>query len=601
MRTSIRLILFVTGWLAAIPASAQQVSVWLTTDDQRSTLAAQPAAAFAPASPADNPIVVDEARTYQTIEGFGASFTDSSAYLLNRVATASARAEAMRLLFTRVAGGIGLSFIRNPMGASDLARTHYSYDDLPAGQTDPTLEHFSVAHDEQDIIPLLLEARRLNSQMKIMATPWSPPGWMKSSGAMIGGTLLPSMYEAFANYFVKYIQAYAKAGIPIDYVSLQNEPLYVPTDYPGLSMDGPTQLVVLRDHVLPAFLRHQIPTRVLVYDHNWDRPDHPDTVLSDPAINGSPVVAGTAWHGYGGTPGVMLTTGERFPDKGQYQTEHSGGTWVTDQVREDFVEIVHVLRSGGRAFVKWGLALDQNRGPHAGGCGTCTPLVTVNTSGAISYPIDFYTLGHFSRFVLSGAHRVYSSNATGILTAAFVNPDGSKALVAFNDTKAAVTFQVRWGDKAFSSSLPGYAGATFTWSGAASGTTTLDARRAIRGSSFTASKGVQTEATTDTDGGLDAGFADGGDSLTYDHVDFGSGVGSVEARVASAGSGGTIEVHLDGPSGPLLGKVTVPVTGGWQKWTTVSGAISGVNGVHALSLVFAGGQSVGNLNWFRFK
>src|SRR4029079_12296670 len=219
----------------------------------------------------------------------------------------------------------------------------------------------------------------------------------------------------------------------------------------------------------------------------------------------------------------------RFPEKGQYQTEHSGGTWVTDQVREDFVEIVHVLRSGGRAFVKWVLALAQNRVPHAGGCGTCTPLVNVNTSGAISYPIDFYTLGHFSRFVLSGAHRVYSSNATGILTAAFVNPDGSKALVAFNDRRAAVTFQVRWGDKAFSSSLPGYAGATFTWSGAASGTTTLDARRAIRSRIFTAAKGVKTEATTDTDGGLDAGFADGGDWLTYDHVDFGSGVTTVEA------------------------------------------------------------------------
>ena len=507
----------------------------------------------------------------------------------------------MKRLFTRDGDGIGLSFIRNPMGASDLARTHYSYDDLPAGQTDPSLEHFSIAHDEQDIIPLVLDARRLNPQMKIMATPWSPPGWMKSSGAMIGGTLLPSMYDAFANYFVKYIQAYAKAGIPIDYVSLQNEPLYVPADYPGMSMDGPTQLVVLRDHVLPAFLRNQIAARVLVYDHNWDRPDHPDAVLGDPAINASPIVAGTAWHGYGGTPGVMLTTGERFPEKGQYQTEHSGGTWVTDQVREDFVEIVHVLRSGGRAFVKWGLALDQNRGPHAGGCGTCTPLVTVNTSGAISYPIDFYTLGHFSRFVLSGAHRVYSSNGTGILTAAFVNPDGSKALVAVNDTKAAVTFQVRWGDKAFSSSLPGYAGATFTWSGPASGTTTIDARRAIRASSFTASKGVQTEATTDADGGLDAGFADGGDSLTYDHVDFGNGVTSVEARVASAGSGGTIELHLDGPAGPLVGTVSVPVTGGWQQWTTVSGAISGANGVRSLALVFRGGQSVGNLNWVRFK
>jgi len=596
-----RLILVVSGWLAAVPASAQQVSVWLTTDDQHSKLETQPAIAFASPTAADNPIVVDESRTYQTIEGFGASFTDSSAYLLNRVASPAVRADAMKRLFTREGDGIGLSFIRNPMGASDLARTHYSYDDLPAGQTDPSLEHFSIAHDEQDVIPLVLEARRLNPAMKIMATPWSPPGWMKSSGSMIGGTLLPSMYDAFAAYFVKYIQAYARAGIPIDYVSLQNEPLYVPADYPGMSMDGPTQLVVLRDHVLPAFLSNQIAARVLVYDHNWDRPDHPETVLSDLAIAASPMVAGTAWHGYDGTPGVMLATGERFPDKGQYQTEHSGGTWVTDQVREDFAEIIHVLRSGGRAFVKWGLALDQNRGPHAGGCGTCTPLVTVNTSGAISFPIDFYTLGQFSKFILPGARRIYSSNATGILTAAFVNPDGSKALVAVNDTKAAVTFEVRWGDKAFSSTLPGYGGATFTWSGAARGTPTIDVTRAIRASSFTASKGVQTETTTDTDAGLDIGFADAGDSLTYEHLDFGHGVTSVEARVASAGSGGTIEVHLDGADGPLLGTVTVPVTGGWQHWTTVSGAISGANGEHSLVLVFRGGQSVGNLNWFRFK
>ena len=415
MRTPITLLLFVTGWLAAVPAAAQQVSVWLTTGDQRSRLEAQPEIAFGPAaSTADNPIVIDEARTYQTIEGFGASFTDSSAYLLNQVASPAARAEAMRRLFTREGDGIGLSFIRNPMGASDLARTHYSYDDLPAGQTDPSLEHFSIAHDEQDIIPLVLEARRLNPQMKIMATPWSPPGWMKSSGAMIGGTLLPSMYDAFANYLVKYIQAYAKAGIPIDYVSLQNEPLYRADGLPR-HVDGrpdatrrparsraagvPPQ----PDLDPPARLRPQLGSS-----------GSPGDGVERSGLNASPIVAGTAWHGYGGTPGVMLTTAERFPEKGQYQTEHSGGTWVTDQVREDFVEIVHVLRSGGRAFVKWGLALDQNRGPHAGGCGTCTPLVTVNTSGAVSYPIDFYTLGHFSRFVLPGAHRVYSSNGTGI-------------------------------------------------------------------------------------------------------------------------------------------------------------------------------------------
>ena len=474
------------------------MSVWLTTDDQRSTLAAQPAAAFAPASPADNPIVVDETRTYQTIEGFGASFTDSSAYLLNQVASPAARAAAMRRLFTRDGDGIGLSFIRNPMGASDLARTHYSYDDLPAGQTDASLEHFSIAHDEEDIIPLVLEARRLNPQMKIMATPWSPPGWMKSSGALIGGTLLPSMYDAFANYFVKYIQAYAKAGIPIDYVSLQNEPLYVPSGLPR-HVDGRPDAARRPARSRAAGVPpRQITTRVLVYDHNWDRPGSPGDGAGRSRYQR---LADRRRHGLAWLrrdAGRDADDGRTVPAKRPVPDGALGRDVGDHQVREDFVEIVHVLRSGGRAFVKWGLALDQNRGPHAGGCGTCTPLVTVNTSGAISYPIDFYTLGHFSRFVLSGAHRVYSSNGTGILTAAFVNPDGSKALVAVNDTKAAVKFQVRWGDKAFSSSLPGYAGATFTWSGTASGTTTIDARRAIRASSFTASKGVQTETTTDT-------------------------------------------------------------------------------------------------------
>jgi glucosylceramidase len=259
------------------------------------------------------------------------------------------------------------------------------------------------------------------------------------------------------------------------------------------------------------------------------------------------------------------------------------------------------MRSGGRAYVKWGLALDQNRGPHTGGCGTCTPLVTVNTSGAVSYPIDFYTLGHFSKFVLPGAHRIHSSNATGLLSAAFVNPDGSKALVVYNDTRTNVKFQVRWGGKSFAYTLAGLAGATFTWSGTPSGAATTDARTTIQASSFTAASGVQTETTTDTNGGLDVGFADAGDSLTYDGVDFGSGVTGVDARVASAGSGGTIELHLDSATGPLVGSVTVPVTGGWQKWTTASATVSGAAGVHSLWLVFAGGQSIGNLNWLRFK
>ncbi len=183
----------------------------------------------------------------------------------------------MANLFTRTGTGIGLSFIRNPMGASDLARFHYSYDDLPAGQTDPTLASFSIAHDLADIVPLVQQARALNPQLVVMATPWSPPGWMKTSGSLIGGSLLASAYAPFANYFVKYIQAYQAAGIPIDYVSLQNEPLYVPGDYPGMSMDAATQLAVLKLHLLPALTSAGLTTKALVYDHNWDRPDYPDT------------------------------------------------------------------------------------------------------------------------------------------------------------------------------------------------------------------------------------------------------------------------------------------------------------------------------------
>src|SRR5215213_9325280 len=511
-RTAALLSLFLLLSTATLPCRAQTVSVWLTTGNQRTKMQQQPSVTFATGGGGANPLVIDEAQTYQQVEGFGASFTDSAAYLLNRVASPSGRAAAMNNLFTRTGTGIGVSFVRNPMGASDLARSHYSYDDLPAGQTDTGLLNFSIAHDQQ---------------LTVMASPWSPPGWMKDSGSLIGGSLLPSMYGPFANYFVRYIQAYQSAGIPINYISLQNEPLYVPADYPGMSMDAATQKTVLRDHVLPALASNNLTTKVLVYDHNWDRPDYPDAVFSDPTLLGSTQVAGTAWHGYGGTPGAMWTLNTKYPSKGNYQTEHSGGTWVSDQVRADFQEITQVMRNWGRAYVKWSLALDQNRGPHAGGCGTCIPLVFVNTSGAVSYAIDFYTLGHFSKFVLPGARRVYSSNPSGVVGVAFRNPDGSKALVAYNDTKTSKTFQVQWGAQVFGYTLAGLSGATFTWGGTQAGGYTLSAATQVQASSFNDTRGLQTEVTADTVGGYDVGFADDGDYAVYKNVTFPAGLTAV--------------------------------------------------------------------------
>jgi glucosylceramidase len=623
---------FAAYTIAPHPDTGVAVSIVLTADDQKHLMEPQPNIHFTTTTGGNNSIVVDETQTYQRIEGFGASMTDSAAYLLNHVATPTARDAAMNDLFTRAGSGIGVSFLRNPMAASDLARSLYSYDDN-AGQPDPTLANFSIAHDQQDIIPLIIQARQLNPQLKTMATPWSPPGWMKDSNSMIGGSLLPASYDAFASYFVRYIQAYQAAGIPIDYISLQNEPLFTPGDYGGMCMPAAPgtlcnnksrpsdQLTALRDHLLPALAANTLSTRVLVYDHNWDVPAYPDAILSDPTILASPQVAGTAWHGYGGTPGVMTVLHNKFSAKGTYQTEHSGGTWVSDQVKEDFEEITQVMRNWSKAYVKWGLALDQNRGPHSGGCGTCSPLVTVNTTtGTVTRAVDYYTLGHFSRYVLPGAARIYSSNARGVVSAAFLNPDSSKAVIVFNDTNAANTFQLLWGTQSFTYTLPALSGATFTWAGTQSGSYTLDAKSQIQASSFNTTAGLspsglsgwglQTEASSDTDHGYDLAFTSDGAYAVYRHVAFTAGAASLAARLAcdsttGGNCGGTLEFHLDSPTGTLIGTVTIPATSGWQTWTTATATVSAASGAHDLYVIFkaspSGASALGNLNWFQFR
>jgi glucosylceramidase len=623
------------------PGNGPAVSIVVTTNDQTKQMASQPGINFSTANGGSNLVYLDETQVYQPIEGFGAATTDSAMYLLNEVANVNQPAQftqAMSNLFTRQGTGIGISFLRNPMGASDIARSVYSFDDNN-GVADPTLTNFSIAHDQTDIIPLISEAKQLNPQIKIMANPWSPPGWMKTSNSMITGSLLPTMYGPFANYFVDYIQAYEQAGINIDYISLQNEPLYVPTSYPGMCMPSilPTtdcssqtdQQTALFQYVLPALSAASLSTKVLVYDHNWDRPDYPQNVLANQNLS---QIAGVAWHGYAGTPGAMTVIQNMFPTVGTYETEHSGFTTNSDQTRLDFEEITQCMRNWARAYLKWSLALDENQGPHTGGCSTCTPIVTVNsTSGNITYSSEFYTLGHFSKYVLPGANRIYSSNASGIVTAAFVNPapDNSRILVAFNDSTQTQTFQVQWGTQSFTYTLPSLAGATFTWAGTQSGGTpaySISATSQILASSFNSTAGnstpgnyltwgLETELTSDTGGGYDVGYASDGDYAVYKNVDFGTGVSTVTARLAclqdngngngGGNCGGTVEFHLDSNTGTLVASVTVPSTGGWETWQTTSPAsASGASGVHDVYLVFkapaSGTTSLGNINWFQF-
>ena len=312
----------------------------------------------------------------------------------------------------------------------------------------------------------------------------------------------------------------------------------------------------------------------------------------------------------------MTTLHNQFPALGNWVTEASGGTWITDEVRQDFEMIVHSMRNWAKSYVKWGLALDQNRGPYDGGCNTCTPLVTINSqSGAVSYPIDYYTLGHFSKFVTPGSVEVWSSNAPGLIDAAFVTPERTLVLVAYNDSTDSQAFQVWWHGRTFGYTLPALSGATFTWSDpeipvagrrprvGPAPTYTIAAAQQIQASSYTQISSLQSEPCTDTGNGFDIGYAADGSWLEYDNIDFGSGPSGVDVRWASAGAGGTLEFHLDSVSGPIIAQGSLPVTGGWETWQTYPMTASGAQGLHKLYIVFHGSGSagLGNLNWFRFK
>lgn len=598
----------------ALPQPGPTVSVVVTTNDQTLRMGTRPEIAFAvPVPNADHPnpvdentILVDETRRYQTIAGFGAAFTDSSTWLLNRVATPDARNEAMNNLFTRSGMGIGLSAMRTTIGSSDLSRFHYTYDDMPRGQTDPTLAHFSIAVDEPDRIPIIQWAKRLNPEMMLLASAWSAPAWMKTNDSLYGGDLRPSAWEAWTNYYLKYLQAYEAKGIGIDLISHQNEPEYASIDYPGMRTNPESQRLLLRDYILPSLEASKLDTRVLVFDHNWDNTIFPTRVLTDSRIGDSPKVAGTGWHWYAGSPGAMTVLHNLFPDKENHVTEAASGTWIADPVTNDFEMIIQSMRNWSRSFIKWALVLDENHGPHQGGCSTCTPVVTIDSqTGALRYEIDYYTLGHFSKYVLPGATRIYSTNPTGMVSAAFQNPDGSKALVAFNDTGADKNFQVVWGRHTTHYRLPPYSGATLSWNGVQSETYPIPATTKIQSSSYDDVFALQTETTSDEDGGYNLGFSVNDSYARYNNIDFGDGVSKVEARVsnsASARNGSTIEFHLDTPGGELIATVPVPDVGGFQSWTTVSSPVSiPVTGVHDVYLVFKSNGSAGNVNWFYFR
>ncbi|MFE0559077.1 glycoside hydrolase family 30 beta sandwich domain-containing protein [Paenibacillus sp. NPDC058910] len=381
-------------------------------------------------------VVIDEEQTFQEMDGFGASFTDSAAYLIHQVLETKQRSELMTRLFDPNEG-IGLSVLRQPMGASDYARDFYSYNDMPEGQTDVELDQFSIAHDEEDIIPLLKEALRLNPDVKLMGSPWSPPGWMKTSGSMIGGELKQEYYAVYANYFVRYIQGYEANGLPIYAITPQNEALYSPGHYPGMIMLPEAQSDFIKNHLKPQFVKNGIDTKILCYDHNWDKPDYPLTVFEQ----AGDAVDGVAWHWYGGKPSAQSEVFDAFPGKEVHFTEGSGGEWIPpfEQAFSNVMRTgIEILRNHSKSYVLWNMALDEKNGPTVPGFGksTCRGIVTVNQqTKELTYTLDYYALAHFSKVIRPKAVRIASTSHESIRSVAFKNTDGSIAVVLFNDSE----------------------------------------------------------------------------------------------------------------------------------------------------------------------
>jgi glucosylceramidase len=461
--------IFAADGAAADHDPAPVVQVWATTSDRSYALTALPVATTGEASTSDVRIALDPGRRYQDILGFGAAVTDTSAWLIQRRMRAGQRKALLRELFGRD-GGIGLGFTRMTIGASDFSLSHYSLDDPPRGKADLRLRHFRVAQQTQDVFTVVRAARAINPQLQTMASPWSAPAWMKSGGSMIQGTLSEDAYDAFARYLLKYVDVAASKGVPIFALTLQNEPAFEPANYPGMRLSADQRIALIGKHLGPLLKASGRDVRILDWDHNWDMPEEPTAVLSNPEA--SAYVDGVAWHCYGGDITAQSQVYDRFPSKSVYLTECSGGDW--EPVRSGGMTmlarqlIIGGTRHWARGVLLWNLALDETSGPHAGGCENCRGVVTIDSrTGAVTRNDEYYVLAHASRFVRPGAHRIESSaGADDVDNVAFTNADdGSIALIVTNSSANPRTIAVTSAGRTFRYALAPKSLYTFTWPG----------------------------------------------------------------------------------------------------------------------------------------
>lgn len=441
---------------------ASDVQLYLTQSDQLELFKKQNVGlVFSGTGNASTTIEVDTTQTFQSIDGFGYTLTGGSASLLNALPSTTLD-PLLKELFLWDSTYIGVSYLRISIGASDLSAATFTYDDMPSGETDVNLAHFSIDKEKQDLLPILKKIVALNPAIKILGSPWSAPVWMKTTNSFVGGSLKTEYYTAYANYFVKYIQAMRAEGITIDAITPQNEPLHDGNN-PSMVMQAAEQATFIKDHLGPAFAASGITTKIIVYDHNADRPDYPLTILDDAAAK--PFVDGSAFHLYGGSITALTQVHNAHPDKHVYFTEQwvgGPGNFASDLQWHVENLIIGATRNWSRNVLEWNLAADPDYQPHtSGGCTTCLGALTISSS--VTRNVSYYIIAHGSKFVRPGSVRIGSNNAGSIVTVAFKNPEGKKVLIALNKGTNAESFNIKFNSKMVTTSLNGGAVGTYVW------------------------------------------------------------------------------------------------------------------------------------------
>jgi glucosylceramidase len=445
---------------------AQKVQVWLTNTDKTVLFQKQNADLhFGKPPEAENmPMInVDDRHTFQTMDGFGFALTGGSAMLIHQMSPA-ARKALLTELFADDGNNIGTSYLRVSIGSSDLNDHAFSYDDVPVGQTDTTLSKFSFGPDQYDVIPVLKEILAINPNIKILGSPWSAPAWMKTNHDTKGGSLKPEYYGVYARYFVRYLTEMKKQGIHIDAITVQNEPLH-PGNNPSMLMYAPQEALFVKKYLGPAFRKDKIDTKIIIYDHNADRPDYPISILNDQEAR--QYIDGSAFHLYGGKIDALTTVHNAFPGKNLYFTEQwvgAPGDFAKDIPEHVNKLIIGATRNWCRNVIEWNLASDSQYNPHTdrGGCDICLGAITIQGDSVTRNPA-YYIVAHAAKFVRPGSVRIASNGVLALADVAFKTPAGKIVLIVINNGKDMQHFEVRYHDRTFQTDLKAGSLATYVW------------------------------------------------------------------------------------------------------------------------------------------